>query len=343
MRPTFSITANDRDITAAIKQRLLSLSVTDSTGIDSDTLELVLDDDPAHRVQLPSTGAELRVALGYEGNLQDVGLFVIDEVELTGWPATLTVRGRASVMVSSASGKAALTSQKTRSWPKATTFGALCTTIAKEHGLRLAMGADLQKIALPHIDQRAESDLHLLTRLSRQYDAIFKPAGGVLTVVRRGQSLTGTGKALPRVTLQGSQVSSYSLSLNARDASGVVQAFWHAKGSAQRNTVQVGSGAPVKALRHVYADEAQAISAANAELARRQRGQKTVSLTVPGNPVLSADARLTLTALHPSIDGDWLIKSVTHSFSPSSGYSSTLELELPGISAGNKSSDEASS
>lgn len=338
MRPAFTVSANNQDVTAAIAQRLLSLTVTDSTGIDSDTLEIVLDDDPTNRVQLPSTGAELRVALGYEGALQDVGMFVIDEVELAGWPATLTVRGRASVMVKSASGKAAFTSQKTRSWPAGTTFGALCSTVAKEHGLRLAMVDALQKIALPHIDQRHESDLNLLTRLSRQYDAIFKPAGGVLTVVRRGQSLTGAGKALPKATLNGSQVSNYSLSLNARDASGSVTAHWHAKGAAKREEVKVGSGEPVKALRHVYKDRAQALSAANAELARRQRGQKTLSLTVPGNPGLSADAQLELTDLHPAIDGTWLIKSITHAFNPSSGYTSTLELELPGTSAGNASS-----
>lgn len=46
MRPAFTIRANGRDITAAIRDRLLSISVKDEAGLKSDSVTLRLDDRP---------------------------------------------------------------------------------------------------------------------------------------------------------------------------------------------------------------------------------------------------------------------------------------------------------
>lgn len=46
--------------------------------------------------QIPATGAELELALGYDGELVRVGGFVVDEIEISGWPGELVVRARAA-------------------------------------------------------------------------------------------------------------------------------------------------------------------------------------------------------------------------------------------------------
>lgn len=43
MTPSFTLRANDQDITAKIKDRLIRLSVTDEAGFKSDTLSIKLD------------------------------------------------------------------------------------------------------------------------------------------------------------------------------------------------------------------------------------------------------------------------------------------------------------
>jgi phage protein D len=51
-------------------------------------------------------------------------------------------------------------------------------------------------IALPHTDQASESDMNLLHRLAKRYDAIAKPAGGHLLFLRGGDAQSVTGVAL---------------------------------------------------------------------------------------------------------------------------------------------------
>jgi hypothetical protein len=55
----------------------------------------------------------------------------------------------------------------------------------------------LALIAIEHIDQSNESDLHLLTRLARQHGAVSKPVAGFLVFVFKGEAKSATGQQLP--------------------------------------------------------------------------------------------------------------------------------------------------
>ena len=46
MQPQFKILANQTDITQIIQQRLISIRITDESGIKGDTLDIQLDDEP---------------------------------------------------------------------------------------------------------------------------------------------------------------------------------------------------------------------------------------------------------------------------------------------------------
>ena len=330
LRPGFRLLADTQDITAAIAARFASLTLTDEAGADADTLEIKLADDPAAPIPLPRTGAELELWLGYDGQAQRMGLFVADELELEGWPLAMVIRARAAPFEATAAGKSRIQAQKSRSWPKDTRLVDLVAKIAKENGLAPAVAASLRDIRPPHLDQTEESDLSFLVRVLRRYDAAAKPGGGRLAVVKRGEGLTTSGEALPAVALRAADCGSFRMTLARRDSPGTVVAYWHSTRAAKRQQVSLGSGEPVKVLRHSYPNEPAAVAAAQAELDRRRRGQARVALTMPGNPALCAEAPLDLSEFRPGVDGRWIVTRVAHALDKSGGYSCEVEAEQPG-------------
>lgn len=327
--------ANSQDITAAVRDRLISLSLTDEVGMESDVLEVVLsDNDPLAPLAVPPTGAELEVFLGYDGVLQRMGLFVADEVELSGWPGEMTIRARAAVYDKSKGGKTNLQTQKNRSWPAGTKLSAMVAKIAKEHGMQSAVAKSLQSIALPHIDQADESDINLLVRVAKKYDAIVKPAGGKITVAKRGESKSVSGEQLAPVAVTPADCTAFRMSLSKRETAGMVVAYWHAVKNAKRHEVKVGKGEPVRRLKQYYPTEAMALAAARAELERRSRGEQTLALSVVGSPAIAAEAQLTVAGFRPGVDGDWLISRVVHRLDAPGGYKCDIEAEKPNSQAG---------
>lgn len=326
MTPQYRVTANGGDITALIVDRLVSMRVTDEAGVESDMLEIVLADHLAP-IQMPATGAELEVALGYDGKLTAMGLFVVDEIELAGWPAQMTIRARGAPFEKSKGGKTNLQTQKTRSWDAGTTIGDMVKKIAGEHSLKPAVAASLADVELPHTDQTRESDLHLLQRIAKRHDGALKAAGGTLAMTKRGEGKTASGKALPAVTVRAEQCTAFRATVAKRDAPGTVKAFWQDTAAARRETAEYGDGDPVRELRQVFPTQAAAEEAARAEWGRRARGEATASFTLPGDPAAVAEAPLKASGFRPGVDGEWIISRVEHSLEPGSGYSMTIEVE----------------
>lgn len=330
MHPAFRILANGADITGIVSAPLRGLTITDEAGFQSDTLELTLADDPLNPVAIPPTGAELEVWLGYrETGLQRMGLFVADEVELSGWPSEMVIRGRAAPYEGSKGGKSDLQTQKTRSWPKGTKLGDMVAKIAKEHGMQPAVAKSLQGIVLPHFDQTEESDISFLARVARKYDAVAKPGGGKLALSKRGESKTASGEDMPTIALAAQDCTRWSLSITTRDGGGTVVASYHDRGLAKRKEVKAGSGDPVRRLRHNFPDEASAKKAAQAELDKRDRSKNKLSLSMPGNPLLAAEAKLAIVGFRPGVPTSWLVSRVQHRFDTGAGYSCEVEAEKP--------------
>ena len=218
---------------------------------------------------------------------------------------------------------------KTRSWPKGTKLGAMAAKVAQEHGMKLSMSAELQKIELPHYDQHAESDLHMLLRLGKRYDMAVKPVNGQLVLTKRGQGVNASGEPLPDVTVPANALTSWSWAFNARDAGGTVVAYFHAGKKGKRTDVSVGTGNPVKIIRHPCVNEAEAKAMAQAVHDERVRSATKVSLTLPGNPALLAESRLTVSGhARPELNKTWTIIKSHHTYEQG-GYRTQVELELP--------------
>jgi phage protein D len=186
----------------------------------------------------------------------------------------------------------------------------------------------LASIALPHLDQIDESDINLLTRVAREHDAIAKPGGGKLIVARRGESLTVTGDPMPRVALGPSDVSRWRWEYSLRPPAGQVVAVWHDPVSAEDVEVTAGDSEPVRRLRQRFPSEAAARAAAEAEFRRAERAGTQLSIALPGNPDLVAEGRVVLAGFRPEVDGDWLVRRVTHILDRG-GYRCDVEAEVP--------------
>lgn len=328
--PSWRIVSNKQDVTASILARFMDMTITDGVGLDSDMLEIRLsDNDPLAPIAIPATGAELEPFMGYDGVTSPMGLFVFDEVELAGWPAEMVIRARAAVYDKSKGGKTDLQSQKNRSWPAGTKLADMVAKIAKEHGMEPAVSQVLRTIALPHIAQADESDINLLLRIAKKYDALVKPGAGKLVVAKRGESKSVTGVQLAAVNLTPSDCASFRMVISRRETAGLVVSYWHAVKQSRRNEVRVGSGEPVRRLKQYYPNQEMALAAARAELAKRERGQQTVAISCDGHPSIVAEAPLNLSGFRPDVDGDWIITRVTHRLDKSSGWSCDIEAEKP--------------
>jgi len=77
MTPDFNLWVEGQMITGLIRNRLVSIRVTDEVGITSDTVEICLDDRDS-LLELPRTGAKLQVSIGYqETGLVSMGVYIV--------------------------------------------------------------------------------------------------------------------------------------------------------------------------------------------------------------------------------------------------------------------------
>src|SRR5690625_4840625 len=193
-QPDYRITLAGRTISPELNARLVSMTLVDRRGFDSDQLDITLTDHDG-RLALPARGAELTVAIGWRHTgLIDRGKFIVDEVEHSGPPDQLTIRARAADM------REGLPAKRSQSWHELTVSD-IIATIAARHSLEPRVSDDLAEVLVEHIDQTDESDLHFLTRLAERYDADATIKAGNLLFLPRGEGVTAGGAAIPAATL----------------------------------------------------------------------------------------------------------------------------------------------
>lgn len=322
MRPVFAVTLGGTDFTASIADRLLSLSISDEAGVTSDRFELSLDDRD-HALGWPGSGVELEIALGYRetGGARTMGRYTVDEVETSGPPAVLTLRGAAADMLDS------LKSQRRADYD-GKTLGQIVRAIAARHRLTPQVAAKFESQTVEHLDQTDESDMHLLTRLAEQFGATAKPAAGRLLFVESGQGLDAQGNVLPPVAIARDRIVSWRASEQERQFYARVEARWKPARKHATQTVVVGEGEPSITLRNAFRTEVEARRAAEARLRKMARGRTSLSLTLPGDPELIAERPIQVSGLRTGADGAWIVTRAEHRLD-GGGYTTQIEAQRP--------------
>jgi phage protein D len=321
MTPHFKFIAAGINITRQIEDRLISLAVSDEAGFKSDTVEITLDDRD-NTIELPLPGAPLIVFMGYkETFLAPMGVFTADEVVAKGPPDRITIRGKAVNLGGS------IKEQKTRNWDDKS-IEDIVGTIAGEHELEPKVAEALKSFNYKHLDQTDESDINFLTRIGKDHDAIATVKGGAMLFVGRGEGKTASGiPMIPRPITKSGQLT-WSMTLASRGNFKAVKAHWHDEATGKKETVIAGDGAPVKRLRHTHSTKAEAESAAKAKLDEFKRADDTLSITMPGDPLVAAEGQIIAQGFRGGVSGLWSITSARHEIDES-GFRTQIKTEKP--------------
>ncbi|XEI33352.1 phage late control D family protein [Aeromonas veronii] len=305
--PAYQLLIDGTDVSATIRPRLMSLNITDNRGFEADTIDIELDDSDG-RLAMPRRGARMRVMIGWQGQpLVDKGDYTIDEVEHTGAPDRLTIRGKSADL------RGNLNKLRQTSYHQQT-VGSIVDAIAQRHSLIPACAERFKGMQIDHIDQQNESDPAFITRLAGQCGALTSIKSGRLLFIGQGKGLTASGKPLPSVIITRQDGDQHRFAVADRDAYTGVSANWHdpktatTEGSTTKRKTKpkqepalpsdttidkegrellVGDSENVKVLRHIYANKTNALRAARAEWDRLQRGVAEFEITLAtGRPEL---------------------------------------------------------
>ena len=321
--PDYKIEADGKDITAVLKERKASISIKDESGIESDSLDMVL---VRQGMKLPATGAELKVWIGYkESGLVYRGLYTVKSLKIKKVVVAISAKAINFSKVSK-SKKNSIKSQKTHSWNKHT-LGEIIATIAAEHNYPASISEKYKNTLIEHIDQTDETDLNFLTRLAHDNGAIFKSVDGRLLFLEESAAVSNSGKELTRIDLLLSDIQpAWEVEIEDREIYNSVEIRWHDTNKGEEVSAVVGGGEPVRRMPRVFPNSGDAVRAGAAEMLRLSRGNQKVSITVQGDPLIFAESPLFLDFQDSLISSNWIVKSCTHPIS-SSGYKTTMQLE----------------
>ena len=321
VRPVFKVVVGGIDVTRRLESHLSSMTLIACREDHADQLELEFE-DTAGRIAMPRKGVSIEVSLGFDTSgmcLQ--GSYVVDEVEHRGAPDTITVRARSARI----SGPLAI--RKERSWSD-TTLGHIVSVIAGEHGLTPRMSDKLASEPVSQLDQ-TESDMALLRRLGKQWDAVATVKNGYLLFAPIGEAKTIGSRLLPISTLRRSNGDRHHFQEIDRSAYTGVRARWYDMNGARGHLALAGKHGHVKILRGDFPTEADAKRAAEAELARVKRGAATFTLDLAiGRPDIFPEMPVKLVGWpHGIATYEWIVAKTTHKLDGNGGYLTSLELE----------------
>lgn len=322
-KPRWKVTLDGRDLTSTLAPRLMSLKISACRQYSADQLDIELSDHDG-QLALPPKTATLQVWLGWDDTgLTDMGTFAIDELEHTGAPDQLILRGRSAHL------RGDLRQQREQSYTD-TTVGAIIDQLAGRNNLTPRCHASLADAVIDHVEQTNESDINFLTRLGKHYDAVATIKAGALIFCPIGEGTTPTGKPLPSVTLVRADGDQHRYHAADRDAYGGIRALYDDVHTGKTEAVLVGTddGQGVKTLRTIYASKSNALRAARSEYGRLLRGIVTFEYSLArGRPDLYPEMHVRVRGFKPEIDDtDWIIVRAEHALD-GQGFMTRLELE----------------
>ncbi|MBW7863048.1 MAG: hypothetical protein GX580_02925 [Candidatus Hydrogenedens sp.] len=323
----FKIHFQGGDISSWVEPECLSVRYTDVLEAESDTLEVELMDPLSNWCGpwWPGQGDTLALWIGRRGGeLRDIGGFTLDEIEHSGPPDVISLRGVAAPMDTD------LRSNRHAAY-EGTTLPAIAAEIAAKHGMTVA--GDLAAVPVGRITQADETDLAFLHRLARDFGYVFSVKAGQLVF----QDITALHALPPVRALAREDLFSWRLSARQADTPTAIQAsYWDpdAKDWVSGGGSVEGNRKDTLVLRGRAENAFQAARRVQAAAARASLGSITGSLELDGDPALRAGANVILSGMG-RLDGRYRIDRATHQVDRAGGYTTSLEVsKLPGPKEG---------
>lgn len=329
MHPIVQMTIDGQPVAGAFYERLISLSVVDKEGIESDTFDASLNDGPPDFLALPRKGAIAVIQLGYrETGTRQVGRFTVDSVKAKCLPYGLTISGKAADLR-----KGKLKTRAERHWD-GKTLGEIVKEVAGDVGLTARVAPSIAGHRYDWVGQQDETPTHFLERLARRHNALLTVKNGNLVFAERGAGQSAAGSALTPVVITPPLVIDGTLDFEFADrqAFGKVVSYYQDRKQAKRIEVEASGEASSDSVYRIpepFADAAEADKAAQAKAKQLKRGEGSFSVDVIGDTSIQAGAPLVCEGIRPGLDGvQWLIDSVTHTISKSAGFRSKISAKI---------------
>lgn len=331
-RAIFDVTVAGTNITTALLPILISMSITDNAGTQSDSASIEID-DTGGRIILPRPKALVRIALGWSGaSVREVFVGTVDGARSSGSRnagRTLSIQA----MGVDTTGRAKEGQQRHFDGQ---TVEAILRAAGEPAGItEVDVDPALASIVLPYIDMRDESFLHLGQRLARDLGGGFRIQGNRATLARRAGGYT------PFVIAAfGDNLHSWSITpAIGRGAHKGARARAYDREKAEEVMVTATSSVDFSdaefARRELLADKDMAQRAADGDAATATEMQGGGSIVIEGTTEAVPDGLCVLTGARAGIDGAYRIKTATHNIDRSGGWTTTLEVAEPQGGAGN--------
>jgi len=303
--PDFKVEVNGKDVTANVKKHLVSLSLKDESGDATDELTLNFD----NLFKRPKYKDKIKVWLGYRTGLYYCGSFLVQTTEKN--QNSLRVRATSTNFTTE------IKKKRNRSYENISLCD-LIKKIADRNGLKYR--CNFNDVFFKHLAQTDESDLNLLNRIAKMYNATFNIKNDTIIFVKK-QSESDN---LPIFEIDRKDVSSYSIKYANKTLYKSVKAVFHDTKENKVKEVVFGSGEPQYVLQDTFKDESEALKRAEGIMDLLNSGIKSGNLTMDGMNII-AGAKLKLNGFGED-DGEYSIKRVTHSLN-GSGYTVRVEFE----------------
>ncbi len=335
-KSAYRITIDGRDVSSAFAPVLISMTITDSDGGKSDTLEIELDDSNG-QIAFPRSGADIEAMLWWVQPPAGASAGAVHFVGKTDEPTSEGSRGGGMKMTISAKsadpkGKG---KDKQEKHKDDATFGDVAKEWGKAAGLDVKVEGALASIKRDWWHMGNESFLAWGSRVAGELGATFKVAGSKAAFVARNSGMSASGQPLGTVTAQrGVNLISWTLSpVQGRAQYKKAKVRWYDKKEAKFKTEEVeikggeGEADLMETMKAGDKDRAKTRATANSEDSKSEKGGGSV--TIDGDPAAMSRATLIVSGARPGIDGPYRIKTATHHYSRSSGWTTECSLEQP--------------
>lgn len=352
--PYAKITYNGTDITEDISKYLVSLNVIDKVAGESDEVSIVLEDTDAlwRGDWYPSKRDKLTIEIGYTDEILSFGTFEIDEIEFSGPPDTVTIKGIAA-------GISKQLRTRKSSAHESKTLAQIASAVAAANGLTVQ--GEIADIQIGRATQDRETDLGFLKRIASVYGYVFSVRDSTLIFT----DVFDIQKAGPITEIDRTEVKSFSFKDSTADTAKSAKVSYHDPESGEEVDYEIEDGEE-DGLDYSTAPAEEAIDSGGVELSNfsqpqssfetkedaievrtrvenRQQAERvgraalhsansrqvTGSISVEGSPNYMAGVNVDITGLR-RLSGKYHFEQVSHTIDKSGGYSCDITMKKVG-------------
>lgn len=350
MKPIFNLSINRQELTEAMKDRVLKITVEDSAGYENDNCVIEIDGREPYP-KFPKAGAILEVFFGYDKMkdvttyvpLQKLGIYELSDYDWDGSPWILTLNFNAMSMMNMP--KTARNDQH-----EDTDLKAIIEKCAKRMGYEPHVHEKFSKVKIKFEQQKNMTDMEFINFLAQRHGAFpkvfhnrlqFNPKDGsnfVDQLLKLEQCIPGSIKHHSAV----------------RGAYGNIEAatFSYDTGKLTRMDVSpdvsdMKETPATMELTRLYDTAEKARAAVESKKQFLDSARDTLSFKCGGNPMMYSHRKLRLSGdkWHPDMPTDWIVVSSTHTWTKGDGEEDgyTTEVKCEVLTEGQEDSDNSQS